>query len=108
MTTPNRKRDLPSFQVSAVDAIVIRKIARRAWKELQAARHHDRFSQLDVQMDVTATHANGCPLRLEALLAADGFNFAHDILGLRKHLDRSTGALMNCFRPRFARKEGRS
>lgn len=108
MPKPNRKRELPSFEVSAVDAVLIRKIARRAWKELQAARHHDRFSQMDVEMDVTATHANGCPLRLEALLAADGFNFAHDILGLRRHLDRNTGALLDCFRPRFAQKEDRS
>lgn len=54
-------------------------------------------------MDVIAVHMNGRPLRLEALLAADDFNFAHDVFGIRRHLDRDTGELTQCFVPRFSR-----
>jgi hypothetical protein len=54
-------------------------------------------------MDITACHLNGCKLDLAKLLAADDFNFAHDVLGIRRHIDRETGQLMNCFRPRFAK-----
>jgi hypothetical protein len=55
-------------------------------------------------MDLTACHANGTPLRLEALLhAADG-DFIHDITGIRAHMDRETGQLKDCFLPRYAAK----
>lgn len=58
----------------------------------------------DIQMDITAAHANGCPLQLRALLAADDFNFAHDVLGIRRFIDRSTGRIpAEKFWPRFAR-----
>lgn len=93
---------LPSFDVTIADARLINKIAQRAMYDLQAARHTDQFTKLDVAMDVTATHVNGNPLRLADLLVANGFNFAHDILGIRTHLDRDTGKLMNSFRPRFS------
>ena len=52
-------------------------------------------------MDISATHANGNPLRLESLLATDDFNLLHDVVGIHNHLDRSTGKLINHFRPRF-------
>jgi hypothetical protein len=57
-------------------------------------------------MDVVATHANGTPLRLADLLAADDFDFAHDVGGIRRHLDRTTGRLGGCFVPRFAVRQG--
>lgn len=60
------------------------------------------YKALDIDMDITATHCNGMPLRLADLLLADDFNFAHDLLGIRKHLNRTTGELENCFVPRFA------
>ena len=41
-------------------------------------------------------------LRLEDWLEADDFNFAHDWYGIRKHIDRRTGKMENCFVPRFA------
>lgn len=56
-------------------------------------------------MDITATHANGCPLKLAELLAADDFNFSHDVAGIYRHLDRTTGKLLDCFLPRFAQKQ---
>lgn len=56
-----------------------------------------------VVMDLDAVHSNGCPLDFDKLLAFDDFNFYHDIVGIAKHLDRDTGKLKNCFRPRCAR-----
>lgn len=94
-----------SFSVSLLDRRKIEEIADRAMGELRIARRNDPFTRLDIVMDVTAVHANGCPLRLGALEEADAFNFAHDILGIRTHLDRETGELMDCFRPRFSRHE---
>lgn len=53
-------------------------------------------------MDVTACHANGCPLDLEKLLHADAFNFSHDVFGIARYINRNTGKLENCFVPRCA------
>jgi hypothetical protein len=58
--------------------------------------------QISIAMDLTATHTNGCPLRLKELSESDDFNFLHDVIGINQNLDRNTGKLMNCFRPRFA------
>ena len=43
-------------------------------------------------------------LRLEELLAADDYNFAHDIAGIVKHIDRSEFPAkdFNFFIPRYA------
>lgn len=57
---------------------------------------------MDVHMDLSATHSNGCPLDLGRLLAAEDDDFAHDVGGIRRHLDRETGELMDCFVPRVA------
>lgn len=62
------------------------------------------------QMDLAAVHANGCPLDLEKLLAADDFNFAHDVFGIYRHLDRdgkspTGGKLLDLFLPRTARRQ---
>lgn len=89
-----------SFKVSNKDSELISLIAKRAVK--QAAEQEIKIEPLDMTMDLTAVHANGCPLRLADLLTADEFNFAHDIHGIRFNLNRRTGRLGNCFVPRFA------
>jgi len=53
-------------------------------------------------MDITAAHEH-CPLDLEAFLAGDDANFNHDALGIRRHMNRKTGLLEDCFLPRFAK-----
>lgn len=90
------------FDVTRKEQKIIQQIASRAMS-LTVARENDPFKQIDVAMDVTAVHCNGCKLRLEALRDADDFSFAHDILGIRRHLNRDTGALENCFSPRFSK-----
>ena len=88
-----------SFAISTEDALTVRKIVDRACR-MNLCR--DRLSS---QMDLTATHANGCPMDFARMLAADDFNFAHDFCGIYRHLDRDTGKLMDFFLPRFSRPE---
>jgi hypothetical protein len=69
-------------------------IAERAIADRKAhGMKVSRGAQVDIEMDLEATHANGCPLRLADLLAADDFNFWHDVSGIARHLDRTTGEL---------------
>lgn len=91
-----------SFETTRRELRIISEIAKRAFDELAIARENDPFSRADVAMDVAAVHCNGNPLRLEALRDADQFNFAHDILGIRRNLNRETGKLGNYFTPRFS------
>ena len=58
--------------------------------------------RMSLHMDITAAHVNGCPLRLAEWLEADDFNFAHDIAGIVRHIDRDTGKIGGLFLPRFA------
>ncbi len=92
-----------SFDVSKKDFVLIERIATRATR--LAERATVTYSVLDAQMDLTACHANGCPLRLPALFLAGEFDFLHDVLGIRRHLNRRTGKLENHFWPRSAVKE---
>lgn len=89
-----------NWNSSEAEFFLIRKIADRVIENID-----DEVDFLALTMDLEATHCNGCPLDLEALLNADDFNFYHDVYGISRHLNRSTGELMNCFLPRFALKE---
>lgn len=86
-----------SFDVSRTESSLIERIANRA---LAGCRSEDML--LLIEMDLVTVHANGCPLKLEDLLAASDADFAHDLLGIRTHLDRDSGQLNDLFRPRFA------
>jgi hypothetical protein len=101
--------DMVNFNVSNEDAAVIVEIASRAVQQMRKTLsatngrvESEMLRPLDWAMDVTAVHANGCPLRLRELLLADDFNFAHDVFGIRRHLNRDTGRLTGFFVPRFA------
>jgi hypothetical protein len=60
------------------------------------------IDKLACDMDLTACHNNGNPLKLENLLNADDGNFAHDVVGINHNLNRKTGKLENCFSPRYS------
>jgi len=103
MTNKTKKRTHaagPSFDVSPDDADIIHDIVSRAMKmATKIGGFH--YPRMDCEMDLMACHASGNPLRLADLLRADDGNFAHDIFGIREHLDRETGKLGRCFVPRF-------
>lgn len=89
-----------SFKSSKFEFGIISKIAHRA--SAMAAQNGMEYKVLTANMDISACHANGCPLKLDELLAADDFTFAHDVFGIRQHINRSTGQLEDCFLPRTA------
>lgn len=83
-----------SFDVTKEQLVVINKIAKRAMRELD-------MDGLTVNMDLCACISQGNPLRLNDLLNADAFNFAHDIIGIYNHINRDMGVLEDFFLPRF-------
>jgi hypothetical protein len=68
----------------------------------RAASFYPKTDKVSLSMDITAAHCNGSPLDLDKLLAADNFNFLHDVSGIARHINRETGELENCFVPRCA------
>lgn len=67
----------------------------------RAARMDPSLDRTAVSMDVITVH-NVVGLKLDDMLSADDLNFAHDVFGIRRHLDRETGQLKDHFLPRFA------
>jgi len=87
-----------SFHVTRDEAILIGKIIDRAIQ--QGIRVPNR---MEAHMDISATIAQGCPLKLQEWLNCESdFDFAHDFCGIGRHIDRKTGQLMDCFLPRFS------
>lgn len=97
-----------AFEVSNVDHVLIRSIVARAFRDanLRAALHFieegEADARLTLTMDITAAHANGCPIALARLLDADDADFGHDVTGIQRHIDRRTGKLRHGFCPRLA------
>ncbi len=60
------------------------------------------YARMDMLMDIEAAHGS-CPLDLEKLLTAPDFDFAHDVVGIRAHINRQDGTLGDCFLPRCAK-----
>lgn len=90
-----------SFHTTREEAILIGKIIDRAVQ--QGIRVPDRMA---AHMDISATIAQGCPLRLQEWLdCPSDFDFTHDFCGIAHHMDRKTGTLTNFFLPRFAAPE---
>ena len=90
-----------SFKVTKSEHDTILKIADRQ-RSIMAAMGVRLDDKITTVMDLCAVHANGCPLKLSDLLAADEANFAHDVFGIRRHINRDTGQLEDCFVPRYA------
>lgn len=94
-----------NFKLSEIDSATIGLIADRA---LKMAKKHAKGSpmanrdKMDWRMDITACHNMGCKLKLRDLARADDFNFAHDVFGIARHLNRETGKLEDHFLPRFS------
>jgi hypothetical protein len=83
-----------------VNANTVERIALRAM-DMAIAAKRPRRSKQDYMMDMAAANAD-VPINLDGLLAASDFDFAHDVFGIEKHLNRETGQLTGCFCPRYA------
>lgn len=96
--------DAVSFEATPDERDLAHRIAQRA-AETIGAYASSKPDPLDIEMDLIATHANGCPLDFVKLSNADDFNLLHDVSGIGRHLDRSTGELRDHFWPRCAQKD---
>ena len=92
-----------SFNTTDAEDDIICKIVRRAGDEGHVRTPNER---MNLSMDLTACHCNGCPLDLQRLLKAPLGDFGHDINGITAHMDRNTGQLLDCFVPRYAAAGG--
>lgn len=90
-----------SFDVTHAEHDLIIEIAKRA-DAIAEQRKVERLDRVTLLMDLCATHANGCPLRLRELLDAETFDFTHDVWGISNHIDRETDKLTRHFVPRYA------
>lgn len=90
----------PMTVKTEIELAVVGKIADRAVN--MYAQHDVRVDRTDVLLDILTVHKRIQPLRLDDLLAADDLNFAHDVGGINRHLDRENYALSDCFSPRFS------
>lgn len=82
-----------------------KQIAALADRAVKLAEKHgvDYIDYSTAQMDLLACHCNGMPLDLDKLASADDFNFAHDVFGIARHINRETGKIERFFVPRCSR-----
>ena len=98
-----------NFLTSERDATHIREILRRLEEIAQLEEYEqilaDRGDQVSLILNLIICHNHACRIDLEALANAPIEQFLHDLLGIARHLDGSTGELMDCFLPRHAALE---
>lgn len=95
--------DEVSFYVAADLRPAFDKVFDRAMNLLEIRGH--KPDGVCLRMDLSACHANGCPLDFERLAEADDFNLLHDVVGITRHISRETGQLTGHFMPRFRLRE---
>lgn len=88
-----------NWDISDSEDDLIHEIVERAFDELPSYRQRSD-GRTGAHMDIAATHLNGCRLDLRKLLTSDAATFAHDVLGIHRHLNRQTARLENHFDPR--------
>lgn len=93
-----------NWNTTKAEALAIRRIVLRYAKAVKEYRGID-IDCMKMDMDLTACHANGCPLDLHKLEHAPEGDFLHDANGIACHIDRETGQLLHCFLPRCAMPE---
>jgi hypothetical protein len=98
MTMPKPAPTKINWNTTDEDKALIDQILDRA----ETMGHLKKRNRINSEMDISACHLNGTPLRLAEWLHADDFNFLHDLYGIDSHMDRTTGCLTRCFVPRFA------
>lgn len=91
----------PSFKATPAERTTLRDISNRA-AEL-SLEFDIPYPTLDLEMDLLAAREDIPSLDLQRLLVSPVADFSHDIFGIRRHINRATGKVENCFMPRCAR-----
>lgn len=92
----NVNLDVPSD----VRALILR-VAIRAEDEI-FKKQNVKVDRLGLVMDLSAAYANNNKIDFHALLGFPEYDFAHDVTGIMRYLNRETGILEECFVPRSA------
>lgn len=90
-----------NYDCSSKDMQMILAIADRCVAEARA-NGVDHIKKEMVAQDIATVHCNGTPLNLLQILLVDSTDFRHDVVGIGVHLDRTSGKLLNDFKPLFA------
>lgn len=61
-----------------------------------------QFDRLSLIMDLETAHEE-FNLKLDELLNASDFDFAHDVVGIQQNIDRKERKMIRHFLPRYAR-----
>lgn len=80
---------MTSFEVSPEDAQKILAAVAR----VETALELDGPRKLTVVMSLTACHANGCPLDLDAFQTCRFADALHDVAGIDRFVSRRTGKI---------------
>ena len=84
------------------------RIARIAERGVELFEKHGvATTRLDVMMDLEFCN-DDTPLDFQKLQAFGDGDFNHDMSGIRRHFNRSTRKLEDCFLPRCAKPEARA
>ncbi len=102
MPAPEKGEVLLQWDMDPAEMNTVYRIASRAVE--MGVAHHVAVDYTQVMIDTVCCHKNGCPLKLLQLLMSDPADFANDVFGITKHLDRRSGKLCNDFWPRFAKE----
>lgn len=96
----NKAFPVINWKASKFESQIIGKLAKRA--SAMADKSGFEYTPMDARLDITACHLNCCALNLNKLAQAEDFDFAHDVFGIRRHINRDTAQLEDCFVPRCA------
>ena len=81
----------------------------KAFHVYQRDKYQVNVDLAETMMDLTMVHGGVCPLDLQRMLddfkSGNTSSVGHDINGIAWHLNREDGDLLNCFWPRYARRQ---
>lgn len=89
------------MRLSITDINTIHRIADRAKEYYSIIGLTDTIAR--IRRDILVCQRGDTPLNLEKLISMDDDNFVHDIMGIRRNLNRTNGKMYNNFLPRSAR-----
>lgn len=107
--TKGKAKGLPAdpvkFNCTAEERALVTKIVARMAKMAMEVQPYSTFDGNSAAIDLEAVHCNDTRMDFENLLKADDFNFAHDVFGIERKLDRKTGKLKDFFLPRCTERK---
>jgi len=89
-------------ELSPRETRLIERIKDRGY-EITVSLSIPTYQKRWIALDVMMVHHEICPLDLNRFADACNYEFLHDLLGIRKHLNRFRKTFKNEFEPNFTR-----